>query len=224
MAKPNRPTAVLVIAILHLVFGSLGLLCSIIQASGAGKQLQQMQAKMDPKQGQLQEKLEQALEAEIPGYSTVEMASSVVSMFLCFMLLACGVGLLGMHVWARFGSIAYGVVSILFHLLSVIYAFVFVVPAMNNVFKGLAKDNPQMDPQMAKAMEMGGTIGATVGAMAGCAGMIYPTAVLIVMFLPRVRAAFDRAGRGESPYEPGAAREEDDFGYDRRDYGGDQGY
>jgi hypothetical protein len=239
MANPNRPTAVLVIAILHFIFGGLGILgtvCGGIIIFGAFALLNAAIAQAPPNEPEVQA-LKDLLNSmqSIPGVVPFFAGSMVVGLILAIVLVAAGFGLLKMRNWARTASIIYAVVSILVNLASTGYQTLVFNPAVEKASKAFeermeefAKTKGRPGPKQTNPfagnpmMGAGGNIaGAVIGLIVSCA---YPVAILIVLNRANVRAAFARAGRGESPYEAGAAKEEDDFGYDRRDYGGDQGY
>jgi hypothetical protein len=190
LMQRRRPTAVLVIAILHLVFGGLGLVCTLggglMDLAGtqqalakAGDAQQRQQA---AQQQRRKEVTEQVHAERIPLYRAYTVTNRVLSTLFCIVLVAAGLGLLHMQSWARWLSVGYAVLSILANLGVFVYTIAFFIPAGHEVFQRLP---PQSDQE-----QLAYNI-ANVAAPAGpCVMMLYPAAVLIVMLLPSVGAAF----------------------------------
>jgi hypothetical protein len=188
----KKPTSVVVIAILQLVFGILGLLGVALNLSGAGKQLNAMNQQNQPIKP---EQLEEKVAAKIPHYQLIQNVSMGISGVLCLLMILSGIGLLGLHSWARLLAIFYGILSILITLGSALYSFAVVGPAY-------AEIGDEVTRQGGPEAQMLGTILKFTGYIAAGCGLvtiIYPLIVLLIMFRPAVRAAF----RGESlPTEP----------------------
>ena len=198
----KRPTAVLVIAIFHFIFAACGGIGGLLALTGAAQSLSKMSAGANPKAPQID--VEKMIERSFPAYQTFQTVDGAVTLVMAVVLLAAGLGLLQMQSWARWLSIFYAVVQIIRTLIGLVVAFVYVLPAVKTGFQQL----PGTPPEAAKAAEIGATIGAGVG---GCIGLIYPVAVLIVMLLPSVGAAF-RAPDVEPPRpERGEWGDEDEY-------------
>src|SRR5262245_29453386 len=132
-----RPTGVLVIAILHLVFGGLGLLmdlCGLAAQLGAQKVfLMAIPEPQRTQQLQVQEKMEQTIEERLPGNKLINIGEQVLALAFDGMLLTAGVGLLSMRPWARTLSLTYAALSIINRILITAYTVIFVMPAMKLV-------------------------------------------------------------------------------------------
>lgn len=198
----KRPAGVLVIAIFHFIFGAGGLCVGIIQVTGAGKQFNKLAAAGDPRQADLQDRIEEEMAKRIPGFTTYEIVNAIETLIMALVLIVSGVGLLNMQAWARYLSITYAVLGIVFTIAGLIFSFLFIMPAMKPIFQEVARNEP---PEVANMMETFASV-AMVGA--GCCGLIYPVAVLIVMLLPSVSSAF------RAPVLLGPEREDDEDYYD----------
>jgi hypothetical protein len=186
----RRPTAVLLIAVLHFVFGGLGLLCTVCAGvmeltgtqqalANAGTPGQKHQAEL---QARRKEVSEQVHEERIPLYRAYSVTNRVFNTLFCVLLIASGAGLLRMQSWGRWLSVVYGVLSILANLAVFVYTIAFFMPADQEVFRRMP---PQNDTE-----HMAYNIAMVVAPAGPCAMMVYPVAVLIVMLLPSVGAAF----------------------------------
>lgn len=186
----ERPVVVLVFAILNIVFGSLGSLCSgcngvmvgfaqgMLSAAGPGMRIPPIPSDV----------------------MVISIAEYVIEFCLSVPLIFAGIGLLGMKVWARRLSIALSVCGILLSLVSPAITIGYKNPRMEKWQKELQEQlargqqgrgmqqppNFYQPPQM-EALQ---TIGAL---MVPTLLMAYAIALLVVMFLPQVTAAF--AGR-----------------------------
>jgi uncharacterized protein involved in cysteine biosynthesis len=180
----RRPTAVTVIAILHLVFGGLGLLCGI--CSGildlAPTQTQAGSSSPQASQQARKEITEQVLSQRVPLYRAYTIGNRVSGLLTSVLLVAAGIGLLQMQSWARWLSVVYAVLSLLVNLVGFVYTVAFFTPAYAEVFRQLPPQNDQE--------RMASDIARVTGPAIPCLVMIYPVAVLIVMLLPSVGAAF----------------------------------
>jgi hypothetical protein len=198
---PSRPVPVIVIAVLHLVFGGLGLMIDLCGAAMivAGNPFASLQPRGAPST-ELQRRIqnmEQEVAAAIPGYRLSQVANLTVDFALDGMLIAAGIGLLKMMTWARLLSIVYACTSIVHKLISVVLSYVVVLPLMENWLRSLPAQTPQEQVfinTMSASMWLSGIM--------VLAYAIYPVAVLIVMFLPAVSAAFRPGGAGGEAIQP----------------------
>ena len=182
----KRPTAVLVMGILNIVFGSLGLICLIcgglvilvLFAGGAAAQENR--------------DVYTFVDKEVPGYIAVTIANLVLRTVLTIILLISGIGLLSMQSWARWGSVTYGVIVILLSIASPVYQLAVLNPALDEWEREAGGPRHQ-------ALRSAPTIGGA------CISMVYAIALLVVMFLPSVSAAFAGRTTRRSP-------DEDDYG------------
>jgi hypothetical protein len=111
----------------------------------------------------------------------------LLGLLSCVVLLAAGVGLLGLKPWARTLSMGYAIFAVVFAMMAMgINLFVMIQPLFEQV-------PPQQERAVAGAI--GGPLSGTVG---GCLGLIYPLVLLAFMLRPKVASAF----RPPSPPQP----------------------
>src|SRR5262245_34457852 len=185
--KRERPVIVLVFAILNIVFGGLGTLgmcCAGVIVGFFG-----MVFSSAPPSANLPK-----FPADVLVYFGIAM---VYSLIMSVLLLASGIGLLNMRDWARRGSIAYGVVTIAGSLINTQVYVAFVAPQMQKWQSAIQEQaqqqqqrqgmrpTPMYQPNQSPFLNAISSIG---GAIIGTA---YAVALLVVMFLPHVRAAFE---------------------------------
>jgi hypothetical protein len=184
----NKPTVLMVIAVLQLVFGGLGLVGSALQLAGGGTAL----ATAKPPQAPgghptiTAEELENYLARKVPDYRLLMKAQAGASAVLCLLMLGSGVGLLFMQRWGRDVAIFYAVLSLLVTILSTVWMFTAVVPAMSAFAREKAAGRSKEDQIVAQGMDIGGKVGAGCGTLTG----IYPLIVLFIMLLPSTEEAF----------------------------------
>jgi hypothetical protein len=196
-----RPTAVLVLAILHLVGGGVGLaadLGTIVmqeissnRAVGAPGPYE----KVTPQN--FGAGLTFYLEEHVPAYHAITFAQIGVNLVLDVLLLIGGVGLLTMRAYGRNVSLVYAVLSILNRLFGIVYGLAVVFPVTNEYLDLVARRNPGMS-----AAVTAGRVSGVVGMLVGSVLIVYPIVVLIVLLRPRVAAAFRGAGLRPVPTEP----------------------
>ena len=102
-----------------------------------------------------------------------------VSLIGMAVLLASGIGLLGLRPWARRLAIGYAVYAVVFGLVSLVITTVFLLRPL------MEQASQQHGPEAAGAM--GGAIG---GCIAGVLGLIYPVVLFIFMKAPDMVAVF----------------------------------
>lgn len=177
----QRPTIILVIAILHFIFGGIGLFCGIcsgvMELAGPSRILQ-----ANPQQGHRQQVTEQVLSRKVPLYRAYSIGNRISSLLSCLLLIASGVGLLYVQSWGRWLSVVYALLSLFVNLIVLVYTIVFFMPAYEEIFRQLP---PQSDQE-----EIAYTFAKVAGPAGGCIMMIYPMVVLIVMLLPSIAATF----------------------------------
>lgn len=167
--KRERPASVLVIAILAFIYGGLGILCNLcfvpfgilIHSNFSDPQLNQ------------------TLEVyrAIPGMGIYLIITGLISMAMSAVLIITGVGMLKLQSWARWAAIGCAGYSILAWLIDLVRKLAVNEPAVKRYLeaRGLSANMT-----LSSAMDVG---------LALC-GMAIPVAILIVMFLPNVSAAF----------------------------------
>lgn len=212
----KRPTAVLVIAILHFVFGGLGVLIGVVgialQAAGGSKLFQPApppQAGQNAKAMDMSD-LEDFIAKEVPGSKAIQTGDVVGKTALSICMIIAGVGLVKMQSWGRWLSVLYGLGSIALHVLRTIYFYTQLLPALQKYFDA-KKAMIVNDQKLVEAIKMIEFF-AMLAPLLELVTIIYPIIVLIVMFLPSVSAAF----RGELA-GAGRAEDEDLDQFDRRD-------
>jgi hypothetical protein len=213
----QRPTSILIIAILHLIGGGIGILGScysvvVLAASGtSAASAPAIQPAPSAPPGRpatpappSASQIMKYYEEHVPGYKVFTYAGMAVSLILDLMLLASGIGLLLMHPWARLLSLIYAPLSILFHLLSFAYQLAFVMPAMHDLFAQSSAFGP-MGSVMAVATDIGFVLSLLV--------IIYPIVVVILLLRRSTVAAF----RGEVPRQPDEGSPDEPDRWDTRD-------
>jgi hypothetical protein len=192
--EKQRPTAVLVIAILHFVFAALGV-CGLISLAVQPA----MQAAQPADQQRLQREMEAKMAEKIPGYQAQQVGDMAVNILFTIMLFAAGLGLLQMQNWARLLSIVYAVLSLLHKAFMLVFGLVFVQPVLSPLMNEVVAQSPdfqKMDPKQVEQVSQLMSTAITTG-MVCCplVMMVYPVVVLIVMMLPGVRRAFQGGPR-----------------------------
>ncbi len=198
----QRPTAVTVMGILNIVFGSLSLLC--LACSGIILLIMANQSGL----GNPVLELFEAMRREIPGYVPVTILSLTLGVLMAVLLIVAGIGLLNMRGWGRVLSIVYGIVTILTQIGAMIYQFAYVNPAMQRVHENLP-------PAFRGGMSGDPTFNAIMSMLGAILGMVYAIVLLIMMLLPGVSAAFGRGG-DNSGERYGHDRPEEGDDYERR--------
>jgi len=201
----KRPASITVFAILNLVFGGLGLLCSVCGVGGLalGPALQNMQPQAGPNGGFDPQGLQKHMEAKVPGYVALQWGQVGLGMVLSLVLVFGGIGLLRMNPSARWICIGYSVVTILYHLGYMVYTIAIVNPAIDEWMK-------QQGIQLPTGIFAAGSV---IGALIG---MTYAVILFIFMMLPSTGTALtsdsvsDFGGSSDDYYDP-------DFERRRRD-------
>jgi len=207
----RRPTSVLVIAILQLVFGGLGIVCGICGAVGSGFQDNPAfqgggannadQAKMKEAAKKFEEKTKEIEEKKAPGLHVYEVAAHVMGWVLSVAMIVSGLGLLKMQRWARGLAIVYAILSLLHKIVVAVYTLAFLNPAAQEALQ-------QIPAEDRKVLETITNFTFILGDVLIFVTMVYPIIVLIVMLLPSVARAF-------RPYDPdrdlGEAEDHEDY-------------
>lgn len=173
MSRPERPTAVTVFGVLGILFGALGVLCSplsLFSAFGLSESLMQMGGAVP---GVMEQQM--AIYAQ-PSVKVFLVAQSIIGLALSSALLIGGIGLLRLDKWGWTLSVAYGIGGLIWAPLAAILSYLLItVPMMQ-----------QMD--MPASALGGGAFGALCGS---AISFIYPILLLVFMFQPSIKAAFD---------------------------------
>jgi hypothetical protein len=213
----KRPTAVLVMAILNMVFGGMGLACSLclgFSIAFLAIMFNQPDFAKEPGMRDLKDMVE-SMNREIPWMFPYLIGNAVLDLVLAIVLLVAGIGLLKMRPWARITSIVYAVVRIATQIGGVVFTYGFINPAAERWQQNFLARHGHMQ---ADAGPFGNNplVQGAMGVVSIAMAVAYAIALLIVMFLPQVRAAFAAPDVAQDYEEKRAAEDEEDFGYERR--------
>ena len=210
--RQNRPASITVIAILHFVFGGLGLACNVcggaIQLAGGGKAFGGGGAQAE-KQEKLQADIEKFQKEKLPNSKLVSYGGIGLGVLLALLMIIGGIGLLRLQSWGRTLSLIYAGLSIATNLFLLVYTFAFTVPLLKEFATHRRAQGPVADDEatVLTVIEFGGYLSAIVPLLS----LIYAIMVLIIMMRPNVKAAFqDEAVR--------SADNGSDYGNEPEDY------
>lgn len=202
--RPTPPTSVTVLGILQIVFGCLGLVCGVCagvasrggqpafmqpQDGGAGQNADAQ------KQQQWLEDMQKAIEEHSPANAMVGRVSLALDFLVSALMIASGIGMLRLASWGRLLGIVYALLSMAMKVFGAAYGLIYVVPAGREFLE--RQPPPGANSQLVATS-------ARIGLYAPTAMLvliIYPVIVLIIMFRPRVVAAFqamERHSRGQA--------------------------
>jgi hypothetical protein len=216
MARRQVPPAVLVIAVLHLIFGGVGVLClgvgGLMDLAGGQKALAHMGTPEQQRQAEARrrrtEVTDQVHAERVPLYRIYSTTNKVLSVLFSFALVASGLGLLYLQPWARWLSVGYAVLSLLANVVALVWTVAFMNAAEEEAFRRL----PPQTEQEQMAYSMVRTAGPLISCMPALLAA-YPAAVLIVMLLPSTGRAFRARGAVKK------RRRVDEYDEDPGDYG-----
>jgi hypothetical protein len=203
-ASRRRPTAVVVIAILNLIFGCLGLLFAatfvLFTSTGLGEVFVQInQTNPGRIKGMSAPEIHEAIAQKVPHYTAITNLGATWDTLASAALVLSGWALLKMRSWGRTLAIVYGFVQIGAKIVSTVYSFVFVQPAMAELMQQ-ALDQAPLGFQRA-VIEWTLGIMSAAGIAAAVVAPMYPMLVLVAMFLPSVRKAFAPQPKPSVPTE-----------------------
>jgi len=200
----RRPTSVVVLGILNIIFGSLGLVCVV--CAGFGLLVGSSLTNLGPPGAQNQPNAldqQKFLADHVTGYVPIEATRAVIGLVLAALLLASGIGLLKMRSWARLAGLVYGGVEVILLIAGLLYSIFVLNPAFADYYAEQAKKNPTPMPFTFSVGVF--HAGAILGFLFG---ILLPVTNLIILLRPNVRAAFTRASSPES--EDDRYEDEDD--------------
>ena len=188
--QPNRPTSVLVIAILHFVLGGLGLACGLMNtastaitmanpglaAGGAGNPGANFAVAQN-----------QYLDAHAPYWKVITMAFTIVDILISVVMIIAGFGLLQMRPWGRSLSLFYAGASIVFQIGRLLFSLCYLLPTLTafyDSFLATAAPGPQTQTMAIMRPFLYPL------SLLGLVGLIYPIVVFVIMLRPSVAAAF----------------------------------
>lgn len=183
----NRPTAVLVMAILNFVMGAIYLLsysCGGLALIGlrAMKNMAPPAGKGPNPFGEMYDMYE-----SIPGFIALTITFSILAIAMAILLIVAGMGLLKMRPWARQACVAYSIYGILSGLFSFVYTLTLANPA-------IVKWQEETMQRQGRAIPSLSSISGSFSDFFAFAGLLwalaYPIALLIVLYRPSVSAAF----------------------------------
>src|SRR5262245_13884510 len=108
----KRPAALTTIAVLNIVFGSLGLLCSCFYTLGVGVLMTATPNNPHPQLADLG-RIAEVLKREIPSYLPIEISMALYFVLVSSLLIVAGIGLLYIAGWARVLCFIFSVTTIL---------------------------------------------------------------------------------------------------------------
>jgi hypothetical protein len=186
----TAPASLTVIAILHFVFGGIGVLqdtcAGAMMVAGINQML--VPGSSSPRgtpQFAFIHDMQLAME-RIPAYQLAQCVNLGGDLLISMIMIVSGIGLLRLRIWGRFLSILYAILSIAIKVFAVIYTVAFTLPAFNEFLDAHRQSAPEV--QMMITMM---TIITVVTPVVTVVYMIYPLVVLIIMLLPSTRAAFN---------------------------------
>jgi hypothetical protein len=181
------------IAVLHFVFGGLGLVCggfaALATVTGGQKALARMGTPEQQRQAEAQrrrkEVSDQVHAERVPLYRVYSTTNQVLSVLFSLAMVASGFGLLYLQPWGRWLSVGYASLSLLANVVVLVYTVAFMNAADEEVFRRL--------PPQTEQEQMAYNLVRSAGPVIACLPVLlaaYPAAVLIVMLLPSTARAF----------------------------------
>jgi hypothetical protein len=213
----KRPTAVLVMAILNFVIGGGGFLCSLCNGIGVAflaLLVNQPGMANDPDIRELREVFSSMMQ-HVPLFMPFAISSTVAGLLMNILLIVAGIGLLKMGRWGRTLCIVYGVVQILIEIGELVFRIVYLNPAIEQWNRNFAAPHGPMRAQANNPFLSNPAANSAIEVVGTIFGMAYAIALLIIMFLPHVSAAFSRGDIED--YERRQLAEEEEGGYERRE-------
>jgi hypothetical protein len=191
----------MVIAILHFVFGGLGLLMTVCggvgQMAGGNAMMAGGGGGQATKQQKVAEDFQKAMQADSPAAQAVSYGELGFDVMLSLLMIISGVGLLRMQPWGRILSILYAILSIAFKVFVIVYTMAFVIPTLNTFVSGY----PDKDAQVTAMLQVMQVMMIILLVVVPVVTMIYPIIVLVIMLRPRIAAAFRGEAVGPPPEE-----------------------
>jgi hypothetical protein len=191
----ERPLSVVSAAVLALLYGGLFTLCNLFGLISVATQgmINQALAAGNPQQQEMQKKIEEAMERDVPGYRVMQIATPVVGLVEALAILIAGIGLLGMYSWARTLALAATWFAIISRVCQAVFQAVFVIPASGNALEAAL---PGAMPPGPAAEQFGKMMRAMIPAMMFLAvgflvlTIIYLSIIVFLLMRRHVREAF----------------------------------
>ena len=192
----KRPLAVVVIAVLQLVFGVPALGNYALSLAGADQAVASLgQVNPSGQQRLTLLDVEKHLQENVPGYAAVQRGGDGVETVVALSMIASGIGLLLFRPWGRVLALVYAVVSIVITVAYLGWYLAAVAPAVVAFGREIAATGGQDAQAMGAAIPVL-YIGAPILMSLSAA---YPVAVLVVLLRRPVRAAFRGEAVAEGP-------------------------
>lgn len=210
--RRNRPASITVIAILHFVFGGLGIvggLCSGVQLAVGNQMFAAMAGAQAAQQKKMQEDLDRDLWEKLPSYKPVAYVGVGLELLMSGLMIAAGVGLLRLQPWGRTLSVCYALLSIAWKLFTSVYAFAVCNPVLRDILATMPRE--QGEAGRALEFKLGTEIGMLTAGILPLVFMIYPIVVLVIMAQPSVKAAVRGQRREPADEEPDYRDEPEDY-------------
>jgi hypothetical protein len=192
--KPQRPAIVTVLAILSIIFGSLGILLSLVGLVGALVMLAFTPEKAAGNASPLDMFATMAeMSAEIKraggtGLEVFMIGKPILSVLFCTLWFISGIGLLSMKPWARWGCLAYLAYATLATLADTIVSVVLINPITARVQEMQFK---RMGPQFQNNPFVGNaTFANAINIMMAVVYLAIFFTLMVLLFLPSVSSAF----------------------------------
>ena len=203
----KRPTAILVVAILLIVFGGLRAFggCCAIGVLGMSDSIQQLQ-KQNPNPQPIND-VELRLGEEIPGYKAVMMISLALSIITGGLELVSGIGLLKPRAWARTLAIGVSAVIILTDVVNLGYQVISVIPVRNRLLDEAMGKGPPVP------FDVGGFVKASQygGIIFGLLPTIMAVVVIVLLMRTPLTVPVDEPADRPSRADRDRPDDEDDF-------------
>jgi hypothetical protein len=165
--------------------------------------------------------MQEDIARDVPGYQIVQIATVVVGLVLSLALLVAGIGLLGMHSWARKLAVIAALIAVASAAFQAIYQAVFVIPATTNAMaaalpaampKGPGQGPPPGAAAFGNMMQMMGPVMGFVTVVFYVVIIVYLLIIVFLLQRRRVRAAFAAWGMpAEVNERPEREQEGDDW-------------
>jgi hypothetical protein len=195
MPPKKKPPVITVFGILNIIFGGLGLLGAICGGLATFAFAQVTMPGPGNPPNPIKDMLEY-MDKHAPLYTTYMIFEIVIGLIMAVILIVAGIGLLKVRPWARWLSIAYAGVRLVLILVGLVLAILIFNPVLADWQADYNKRAVPAGTPPPPSLGSGATnnISAALGSILGAA---YSIALLVVMFLPNVRAAFARAALPE---------------------------
>jgi amino acid transporter len=224
--KKTKPVVAIVLGILHIFFGSLGVICNLCGGAaliGVYVFFKALYDQAPPQEKKELDDLWQAMSASVPGLMVFVAGEMVISMVMGFVLVIAGIGLLGVKPWARSLSIIWAVGRIVVVAATLVITLAFVNPATQKFNKDMEKWVERMEkrnrppgsgpPPKSAFSGFGSTGNPAVDIATSLGGAViniaYAVVVLILMLIPSTGHAFARYNNKEDDFRGDAPGSED---------------